>query len=198
MLRFIGAVLRVMIGFALACLAGGFIQVLFAVTPAELMVAGDERLGEAGTWGLLSATQIAVFSAPFAVIAILLSEWRAVRSFAFHAIVGMVIAVAGFGLIHATESPAEASIVNSYAMAAYLTSGFVAGLVYWLIAGRLAGPWRGQQVRMESDRRQQSGDVRKGNGEPARRSSGSAPATNPATKPAPSPGVPKPSGSSSA
>ena len=74
MLTFLGAIVRVLVGFAAACLAAGFMQVLFAVTPAELVVAGDERLGEAVTWGLLSATQIAVFSAPFALIAVIISE----------------------------------------------------------------------------------------------------------------------------
>lgn len=152
MLTFLGALVRVVIGFVAACLVAGFVQVLFAVTPAELVVAGDERLGEAATWGLLSATQIGVFAAPFALIAAAISEWQAIRSFAYHAIVAMAIAVAGFGLIHATESATEASIVNSYAMAAYLTSGFLAGLVYWLFAGRSAGGNRHAPVRMESDR----------------------------------------------
>ena len=83
MLTFLGATLRVLIGFAIACLAAGFVQVLFAVTPAELVVAGDDRIGEAATWGLLSATQIAVFAAPFALLAAIVSEWQGIRSFAF-------------------------------------------------------------------------------------------------------------------
>lgn len=153
MLTFLGAVLRALIGFVAACLAAGFVQVLFAVTPAELVVAGDDRLGEAMTWGLLSATQIAVFAAPFAALAALISEWQGIRSFAYHAIVAMAISVAGFGLIYATEAPNEASIVNSYAMAAYLTSGFVGGLVYWIFAGRWATRLSQGYVRMESDRR---------------------------------------------
>lgn len=153
MLSFLGASLRVLAGFILACLAAGAVQVLFAVTPQELVYAPDDRLSEALNWGLLTATQIAVFSAPFAIIAIIISEWQGIRNFAFHAIVAMAIAVAGFGLIHATKSPTEASIVNSYAMAAYLTSGFVGGLVYWLFAGRWAIQTGNTRVRMESARR---------------------------------------------
>lgn len=192
MLTFLGAVLRVLIGFAVACLAAGFVQVLFAVTPAELVVAGDERLGEAATWGLLSATQIAVFSAPFAVLAALISEWQGIRSFAYHAIVAMAIAVAGFGLIHVTEAPNEASIVNSYAMAAYLTSGFVGGLAYWLFAGRWATRSSHGHVRMESDRRSANRDEGAGRSEgqrpdqrtinermAAHRSTGTVPVTKP-------------------
>jgi signal transduction histidine kinase len=159
MLSFLGAMLRVLIGFIIACLAAGAVQVLFAVTPAELMVAGDERLGEAFNWGLLTATQIAVFAAPFAFIAIIISEWQGLRSFAFHSIVAMAISVAGFGLIHATESPTEASIVNSYAMAAYLTSGFVGGFLYWLSAGRWARQTATSPIRMESNRKSSSSDA---------------------------------------
>ncbi len=211
MLTFLGAVLRVLIGFAVACVVAGFVQVLFAVTPAELVVAGDDRLGEAATWGLLSATQIAVFAAPFALLAAVISEWQGIRSFAYHAIVAMAISVAGFGLIHATESASEASIVNSYAMAAYLTSGFVGGLVYWLCAGRSANRHSRAQVRMESDRpTAPSDDVPAQAQRPTenarmatQRSTGTVPATRsprPASEEsaAGSPGAPKPSGTSTA
>lgn len=210
MLTFLGALLRVVIGFAIACLVAGFVQVLFAVTPAELVVAGDERLGEAVTWGLLSATHIAVFAAPFALLAALISEWQGIRSFAYHAIVAMMIAVAGFGLIHMTETATEPSIVNSYAMAAYLTSGFVGGLIYWLFAGRRATRYGRAQVRMESDRKTTADDSSSPPSEPrtenqrmaVQRSTGTVPATRPPrpadATPSGQPGVPKPSGSASA
>ena len=211
MLTFLGATLRVLIGFSIACLAAGFVQVLFAVTPAELVVAGDDRIGEAATWGLLSATQIAVFAAPFALLAAIVSEWQGIRSFAYHAIVAMVIAVAGFGLIHATESTSEASIVNSYAMAAYLTSGFVGGLVYWLFAGRSATRNDRAQLRMESDRQAPTGDSASASTKrpsenarmAAQRTTGTVPATRPprpASEDVPSivSGAPKSSGSSTA
>jgi hypothetical protein len=138
MLAFLGAVVRIVLGFVAACLAAGFIQVLFAVTPAELVVAGEARWSAALNWALLSSAHIAVFAAPFALISIIISEWLGIRSFAYHTIIAMGIAVAGFGLIMMMETPSEASIVNSYAMAAYLTSGFIAGFVYWVLSGRLA------------------------------------------------------------
>lgn len=211
MLTFLGALLRILIGFAIACLAAGFVQVLFAVTPAELVVAGDERLGEALTWGLLSATHIAVFAAPFALLAVLISEWQGIRSFAYHAIVAMVIAVAGFGLIHMNETASEPSIVNSYAMAAYLTSGFVGGLVYWLFAGRRATRHSRAPVRMESDRQAatrdndappQAAPATENQRMAMQRSTGTVPATRPPrpadATPSGQPSVPKPSGSASA
>lgn len=138
MLAYLGAIVRVVLGFAAACLAAGFIQVLFAVTPAELVAAGEARWSAAINWALLSSAHIAVFAAPFALISISASEWLGIRSFAYHTIIAMGIAVVGFGLILMTEAPSEASIVNSYAMAAYLTSSFIAGFLYWVLSGRLA------------------------------------------------------------
>lgn len=138
MLAYLGAIVRIVLGFAAACLAAGFIQVLFAVTPAELVAAGEARWSAAINWALLSSAHIAVFAAPFALISISASEWLGIRSFAYHTIIAMGIAVVGFGLILMTEAPSEASIVNSYAMAAYLTSSFIAGFLYWVLSGRLA------------------------------------------------------------
>lgn len=138
MLAYLGAIVRIVLGFAAACLAAGFIQVLFAVTPAELVAAGEARWSAAINWALLSSAHIAVFAAPFALISISASEWLGIRSFAYHTIIAMCIAVVGFGLILMTEAPSEASIVNSYAMAAYLTSSFIAGFLYWVLSGRLA------------------------------------------------------------
>lgn len=186
MLAYLGAVIRVILGFAAACLAAGFIQVLFAVTPAELVAAGEARWSAAINWALLSSAHIAVFAAPFALISIFISEWHGIRSFAYHAIVAMGIAVAGFGLIMMMETPSEASIVNSYAMAAYLTSGFIAGLVYWLLSGRLA--MRGDD---EEDLLAMEAEVRPPPPKPldedrppaAPRTTGTVPATRPAGAP---------------
>lgn len=192
MLAYLGAVVRVLLGFAAACVAAGFIQVLFAVTPAELVAAGEARWSAAINWAILSSAHIFVFAAPFALISIVISEWIGIRSFAYHTIVAMGIAVAGFGLIMMMETPSEASIVNSYAMAAYLTSGFIAGLVYWLLAGRLA-----LRDYDEDDFLAMEGDVRPSPApppEPQRtpvppRTTGTVPATRAATpSPASSPG----------
>ncbi len=200
MFGFLGALLRILIGFTVACLVAGFIQVLFAVTPTELVAAGEQRLFEAFNWGLLTSTQLAVFSWPLALIAIAISEWQGVRSFAYHALVGMIIAAAGFGLILATEAPDEASIVNSYAMAAYLTSGFLGGFAYWLFSGRKAFRGQATRVAMESSRRPMPDKGRKQGGRPRAplKSTGTVPATKPdapkpeANKPAPPPKTDKP------
>jgi hypothetical protein len=196
MLAFLGAVVRIVLGFLVACLAAGFIQVLFAVTPAELVVAGEARWSAALNWALLSSAHIAVFAAPFALISIIISEWLGIRSFSYHTIIAMGIAVAGFGLIMMMEAPSEASIVNSYAMAAYLTSGFIAGFVYWLLSGRLAlRRYDEEPLAMDGDFRPSPAAAppsQPAHAQAAQRSTG----TVPAMKPAGSPTSPPPASSS--
>ncbi len=137
-MAFLGGLLRVLIGFILACLAAGAVKVLFAVTPAELIDAGTEYWQQGGIWALYTSTMIAVFAFPFAMLSAIFSEWQGIRSFAYHGFIGIAIAVAGFILIATGESPDSPSIFNSYAMAAFLTTGLVSGFVYWLFAGRFA------------------------------------------------------------
>lgn len=133
------SVLRVMVGFILACLAGGAVQVLFALTPADLMNRGADALAQAGQWSLLAAIHSAVFSAPFALVMVTLGEWRSIRGWLYYAASGVAIAAAGFIAQLSSEGPGQPSIVNNYALTAFLTAGFVAGNVYWLLAGRRAG-----------------------------------------------------------
>ena len=61
-------------------------------------------------------------------------------------LVGIAIAGVGFLAQFWTEAGGEASIVNSYAVTAFIVTGFVAGIVYWLVSGRSASGNRGQQA----------------------------------------------------
>ena len=146
MLTFLSGLLRVIVGFVLASAAAGAVQVLFAVTPTELIDAGQASWSAGGLWILETATIIGIFALPFALLSAIISEWRGIRSFAYHGLVGIAVAVAGFGLITMGESADAPSIVNSYAMAAFLTTGLVSGFVYWLFAGRFAHRSREQTV----------------------------------------------------
>ena len=139
----LGRIIRVLIGFALACLAAGVVKVGFVMTPAELSslptdVVAD-RLGKAGELAVRVATHHAVFSAPFALFATVMGEWLNVRSWIYYALAGMAIALIGFLSQYSSEAASQPSIVNNYALTAFLTAGFVAGLVYWMVAGRSAG-----------------------------------------------------------
>ena len=141
--------LRVVVGFVVACVAAGLAMVLFVYTPLELATqhAGD-RVSEAGLLALAAATHSAVFAAPFALIAAVFAEWQRIGSWLYYTLVGVGIAAVGFAAQSWTESggQGEGSILNSYAVTAFIVTGFVAGVVYWLVAGRSASGAGGGQT----------------------------------------------------
>jgi hypothetical protein len=142
--------LRILFGFIIACLVAGVVTVAFIVTPAELanvpVEAQAERLGNAGLLALLTATHSAIFAFPFAILAVVVAEMWRVRSWLYYAVVGVLIAVAGFIAEYLNEVPGQPSIYNNYALAAFLTVGTLGGLAYWLFAGRRAGGRRADAV----------------------------------------------------
>jgi hypothetical protein len=68
-----------------------------------------------------------------------LGEWRRIGSWMYYVLVAIAITAIGFLAQFLAEAQGEASIINNYAATAFLLTGFVAGLVYWLFAGRYAG-----------------------------------------------------------
>lgn len=135
--------MRIFFGFLLACLVAGIVTVLFVDTPVELsQLAGIplvEKFTELTVLALRVATHSAIFAAPFALIALLVAEWAHLRNWLYYAVVGMVIAALGFSLQYSSEIEGQPTIINNYAIMAYLTTGFLAGFAYWLFAGRRAG-----------------------------------------------------------
>jgi len=133
----------ILVGYVLACVAFAVVIVSFVFTPAELAslpsdVVGN-RLAMAGQHVMMSATQVAIIAAPLALIAALIAEWRGIREWLYFVAVALMVAVVGFLAQYVSELQGQPTIVNNYALAAFLCGGFVAGIVYWLIAGRTAG-----------------------------------------------------------
>ena len=130
--------LRVLFGFIVACLIAGVVTVAFVVTPADIAnlppEAQPERLGNAGILALLAATHSAIFAFPFAIIAIGIAELSHVRSRIYYALVGIAIALGGFAAAYLNEVSGQPSILNGYALAAYLAVGV--GRRAYLLAGR--------------------------------------------------------------
>jgi len=145
----IGGLFRVLFGFTVASLVAGVATVAFVITPLDIATLPAElrpdRLSSAGTLSLLAATHSAIFSFPFALIALIVAEWRCIRSWVYYAIVGILIALAGFGAEYLNEVGGQPSIVNAYAIRAFLAVGFLGGIAYWLAAGRRAGGRRGDE-----------------------------------------------------
>jgi hypothetical protein len=147
--------LRVLFGFIVACLVAGLITVAFVVTPADIAglpaEAQPERLGNAGVLSLLAATHSAIFAFPFAIIAIGIAEMSAIRTWLYYAFFGIAIALGGLAAEYASEVGGQPSILNGYALAAYVTVGIAGGLAYWLLAGRRAGGKRVDAVPPPAD-----------------------------------------------
>lgn len=145
---------RVLLGLIVACLVAGAVTVAFVVTPGDIAALSGEaradRLAAAGTLSLLAATHSAIFAAPFAIAAVVIGEWLAVRSWLYYVLVAMAIAMAGFGAEMLAEVEGQPTIVNDYAVRAFLASGFFSGLAYWLVAGRGAGGRRGDAAAKQS------------------------------------------------
>lgn len=135
--------LRILLAFALACLAAGLTMILFVFTPVEIIglppdVRAD-RVGKALELAGFVAVQVALFSSPFALLCIALGEMTGLRTSSYYSAVAVVIAAVGYFAQRSTEQIGQPTIANNYALTAFLVSGLVAGLVYWLAAGRYAG-----------------------------------------------------------
>ena len=132
-------IFRVLFGFIMASLAAGLTTVLFAVGTSDVTSGDPDRIARTLELVALTATHSAVFAAPFALLSAAVSEWQGVRSWFYHAIAGLGIATAGFSAQYFSEVPGTASVASQYPLIAYAATGFVAGLAYWIFAGRRAG-----------------------------------------------------------
>jgi hypothetical protein len=142
----IGTISRVLFGFLLACLTAGLVQVLFILTPGRIIALPadifPDRVGQALVIAALAATHVAIFSAAFALIALGVAEFMRVRGIGYYLAVGATIAMAGFAAQYASEVAGQPTVLNTHAVEAFLTSGVIAGLIYWIVAGRGAGGGR--------------------------------------------------------
>lgn len=141
MLRFIGTLARIVFGLTLASLAAGLVTVLFV--DVDVLTGRFDRLpntlGEIIDLALLAATHIAIFSFLFVAITGAIGEWFSIRALTFYLLAGVAIAMLGFSAQYASEIAGQPTILNNYAIKAFLTVGFVGGFVYWLAAGQFAG-----------------------------------------------------------
>ena len=126
-------VLRVLTGFLIACIAAALTKVAFAHNVGELGTIPAVR-------PLLIATHVAIFASPFALVAIAIGEWQRIRDWVYYALSGIAISLAGLAAQYSSESSTPlATILNSHAAKAFLTAGFIGGVMYWLFSGRHAG-----------------------------------------------------------
>ena len=135
-----GRLFRILSGYILACFAAALTMLLFAFTPGHLSELAPEIAGLQldRIWAL--ATHTAIFAAPFALVPILVGEANRWRDWTYYAAVGIGIAMLGFYVQYNNETGGTWSVMDNNApLLKFLTEGFLGGLVYWLVSGRLAG-----------------------------------------------------------
>ena len=91
-----------------------------------------ELFGKLGLIGIAGVSAFAVLGGPLVLVAALVGEAFRIRSWVYYAFAGGLASAAGLVTLGT-----EGFIHNQ--IAAMIASGLVAGLVYWLIAGRGAG-----------------------------------------------------------
>lgn len=119
-----------MSGIALAAVAAGFVQLMFAT--AHLPEPLDDLAASLSMLPLIAThlfVFLAVFGLPFAVAGELLGETNA----AYYAAAGLTVALAGLLVLIAGE-PATETLANPLGLSAFTMSGLAGGLVYWLAA----------------------------------------------------------------
>jgi phosphotransferase system glucose/maltose/N-acetylglucosamine-specific IIC component len=140
----IGHLFAIAIGFLAACLVAGMIIVIAVLFP-EFSDLGSGPVDQ-GVFQILVAFGFIFISGfallPAAIVA-LLTEAFSIRSVFAYAIGGAVVGAACYlSLVpYDTETWQFNGIVRRH-MEIMTGAGIVAGLVYWMIAGRSAGAWR--------------------------------------------------------
>lgn len=137
------AVLRLLIlvplAFVLAVVAAGLL--------VALSIFGLDPTGDTAGWIVLFAAWTAAYAGAFAflpwLIAAVCAEGFGLRSVWFWLAVGGAIGGVAYAFTGFYGDPAE----DGSGLAVHLAAGFVAGFVYWLVAGRNSG--RGFEPRRE-------------------------------------------------
>jgi hypothetical protein len=149
LLRIIGRLITVTVGYLAGCFAAGVTIVL--------AVAGwTAGFGDVGLGTLLShavyaggalAAFIVVLAFPGAVIMVLVAELFAIRNGFFYPLASGLIAAVGY--IGATNYAFGNDVPQGATdeLIVFVAAGLVAGAAYWLIAGRTAGIWPDRKAR---------------------------------------------------
>ena len=139
----IGRLFVVAFAFFVASFAAGMIIVLAVLFPDV----SDVRLGlNDGSFAIISTIGF-VFVSGFALlpalVAVLITEGFAIRSIVFYAAAGAVVgAVCYLGMADFHPDTMRFDALVRRELEVMTGAGIVAGLIYWLIAGRNAGRWR--------------------------------------------------------
>jgi hypothetical protein len=138
----VARILVMLLAYVLACIAASAVFTIGALSPHwdDLMASG---LPPEAIWAIVAVgTPIvgAVAALPTALV-VAIAEGFAWRSVLLYAALGGALALAlSYGLDLPAIAAPDTPIANERQLLA--ASGIAGGLVYWLFAGRSAGPWK--------------------------------------------------------
>ncbi|KJC43980.1 hypothetical protein UP09_16695 [Bradyrhizobium sp. LTSP885] len=140
----IGRLFVIAFAFLLACFFAGII-VVGAVLYPEISNFGDAPIDQSGIDIVLGFGFIFIsgFALLPALIVVLITEAFFIRSVLAYAVGGAIVGAACYlGLIPFDPNTMHFDGIVRRHMEIMTGAGIVAGLVYWLVAGRTAGAWR--------------------------------------------------------
>lgn len=141
--RLLGRLIVIAFGFFLASLAAALTATAGLDRAYGFTTATGDPFGDFVTvWVLsvlVSAMAISQFSLALAGIVIVVTESFALRSWLYYAAAGAVMGVLALVTLETEHGRAMSSRMADFEALIFVAAGLVAGLVYWLIAGRNAG-----------------------------------------------------------
>jgi hypothetical protein len=147
----LGRLIVIFFGFLAACLVAGMI-VVFAVLFPELSDLGSGPIDQSAINVVLGFGFIFIsgFALLPAMLVVLITEAFYVRGMLTYALGGAVVGLACYlSLIPFDPAALQFDGIVRRHLEVMTGAGIVAGLVYWLIAGRNAGAWRKPRARSD-------------------------------------------------
>ncbi len=141
----IGRLFAILFGFLFACLAAGMIVVGAVLFPefSDLSMGGtidQSALNVVLGFGFIFISGFALLPA---LIVVLITEAFYVRSVLAYAVGGAIVGAACYlGLVPFDPATLHFDGIVRRHLEIMTGAGIVAGLIYWMIAGRNAGAWR--------------------------------------------------------
>lgn len=138
MARLIGRMFLIVLGYGLACLAASAFFHLLVLGGMNL-TADEEQLLAVTSFLTVPGAAVAAgyhMAVPAAVL-VALAEMATIRDWIWHALGGALAAVAGAFMAY---DPARLQ-QDTGLLATVIACGLVAGIAYWLVAGRGSGGW---------------------------------------------------------
>jgi hypothetical protein len=145
----IGRLIVIFFGLIVAIMAAGIVLAIGIISPDWAGVDSDpfERVSFF-VFAFFATSFVGAAATLPAMVLILFAEAARMRSLLYYGVAGAVVGLAAyFGSDVSSRLENTTDVVPvGHALQLAAAAGIIGGLVYWLIAGRKAGVWRGQRA----------------------------------------------------